>query len=107
MLCSELSVPRRERFLAVQLNFDSVNEFDQVALPIFRGRSTVQTWFGTFRKGGVEAMLMDGKRAMNPWSIGSRKVGNSRGCFRSNASAGVGANSEKLRSWFWILADRG
>lgn len=61
LLRSEPSGPRRERLLAVQLGFDSANDLDQVAAAVGRARSTVQLWFDAYRKGGVEALLKDGR----------------------------------------------
>jgi len=61
LLRSEPSGPRRERLLAVQLGFDSANDLDQVAAAVGRARSTVQLWFDAYRKGGVDALLKDGR----------------------------------------------
>jgi hypothetical protein len=61
MLRSEPTGPRRERLLAVQLGFDSANDIDQVAAAVGRARSTVQFWFDAYRRGGVEALLKDGR----------------------------------------------
>ena len=61
MLRSEPTGPRRERLLAVQLSFDSANDLDQVAGAVGCARSTVQLWFDAYRRGGVEALLKDGR----------------------------------------------
>jgi hypothetical protein len=61
MLRTEPAGPRRERLLAVQLGFDSANDLDQVAVAVGRARSTVQLWFEAHRRGGVEALLKDGR----------------------------------------------
>jgi len=58
---SEPSGLRHERLLAVQLGCDSANDLDQVAAAVGRARSTVQLWFDAYRKGGVEALLKDGR----------------------------------------------
>ena len=61
LLRSEPPGPRRERLLAVQLGFDSANDLDRVAASVGRARSTIQQWFDAYRRGGVEALLKDGR----------------------------------------------
>lgn len=56
---------RRERLLAVQLGLAGELGLDRIAQAVGRSRATIQTWFHTYRQGGVAALLYDA-RADNP-----------------------------------------
>ena len=60
---------RRERLVAVQLGLMGGQNLEQIAAAVGRARSTIQEWFGRFRKGGVKLLLGDG-RAQNPGAKG-------------------------------------
>jgi transposase len=60
---------RRERLVAVQLGLMGEQNLEQIAVAVGRARSTIQEWFGRFRKGGVKLLLGDG-RAENPGAKG-------------------------------------
>ena len=48
---------RRERLQALKLGFDLSNSLESIAQSVGRSRATIQTWFETYRKGGLEALL--------------------------------------------------
>lgn len=52
---------RRECLLAVQLGLQGQHSLDQIAAATGRARSTIQTWFDTYRRGGVDALLHDAR----------------------------------------------
>ena len=52
---------RRERLLAVQLGLAGELGLDRIAQAVGRSRATIQTWFGTYRRGGVGALLYDAR----------------------------------------------
>ena len=56
---------RRERLLAVQLGLQGELGLDRIAQAVGRSRATIQTWFDTYRQGGVDALLHDA-RSDNP-----------------------------------------
>ena len=56
---------RRERLLAVQLGLQGELGLDRIAQAVGRSRATLQTWFDSYRKGGVDALLYDA-RSDNP-----------------------------------------
>ena len=56
---------RRERLLAVQLGLRGELGLDGIAEAVGRSRATIQTWFDTYRQGGVDALLYDA-RSDNP-----------------------------------------
>ena len=55
----------RERLLAVDLGLKGELGLDQIAAAVGRSRATIQTWFDTYRTGGVDALLRDA-RTENP-----------------------------------------
>ena len=56
---------RRGRLLAVQLGLRGELGLDGIAEAVGRSRATIQTWFDTYRQGGVDALLYDA-RSDNP-----------------------------------------
>ena len=56
---------RRERLLALQLGLQGELGLEPVAQAVGRSRATIQTWFDTYRKGDVDALLYDA-RSDNP-----------------------------------------
>ena len=56
---------RRERLLAVQMGLKGELGLDAIAQAVGRSRATIQTWFDTYRQGGVDALLYDA-RSDNP-----------------------------------------
>lgn len=64
-LAKEPPGARRERLLAVELGLKGELGLDQIAAAMGRSRATIQTWFDTYRKGGVDALLRDA-RSDNP-----------------------------------------
>lgn len=64
-LKTESAGPGRERLLAVQLGLAGELGLEQIAHAVQRSRATIQTWFATYRQGGVAALLYDA-RADNP-----------------------------------------
>ena len=64
-LKTEPAGPARERLLAVQLGLAGELGLDQIAAAVQRSRATIQTWFDTYRQGGVAALSYDA-RADNP-----------------------------------------
>jgi transposase len=65
LLKSEPPGWRRECLLAVQLGLQGEQTLDQIARATGRSRATIQIWFDAYRRGGVEALLADG-RSRNP-----------------------------------------
>src|SRR5665811_2398370 len=61
LLKSEPPGWRRECLLAVQLGFQGEQSLDQIATATGRSRSTIQEWFDAYRRGGVDALLKDGR----------------------------------------------
>src|SRR5438309_583736 len=55
----------RERLLAVQLGLAGELGLAGIAQAVGRSRATIQTWFDTYRQGGVDALLRDA-RTDNP-----------------------------------------
>jgi transposase len=55
----------RERLLAVQLGLVGELGLAEIAEAVGRSRATIQTWFHTYRQGGVDALLHDA-RSDNP-----------------------------------------
>ena len=55
--------------MAVQLGLMGGQNLEQIAAAVGRARSTIQEWFGRFRKGGMKLLLGDG-RAENPGAKG-------------------------------------
>lgn len=53
---------RRERLLAVQLGLAGEWGLDRIAQAVGRSRATIQTWFDTYRRGGVDALLYDARQ---------------------------------------------
>ena len=53
---------RRERLLAVQMGLQGELGLDRIAQAVGRARATIQTWFDTYRQGGVDALLYDARR---------------------------------------------
>ena len=60
-LDKEASGARRERLLAVSLGLKGELGLDEIARAVGRSRATIQTWFDTYRKGGVDALLRDAR----------------------------------------------
>jgi transposase len=56
---------RRERLLAVQMGLMGELGLEAIAQAVGRSRATIQTWFDTYRRGGVDALLYDA-RSDNP-----------------------------------------
>ena len=56
---------RRERLLAVQMGLQGELGLNEIAQAVGRSRATIQTWFDTYRQGGVDALLYDA-RSDNP-----------------------------------------
>ena len=56
---------RRERLLAVQLGLQGELGLAEIAQAVGRSRATIQTWFDTYRQGGVAALLHNA-RSDNP-----------------------------------------
>ena len=52
---------RRERLLAVRLGLAGELGLAQIANAVGRSRATIQTWFDTYRQGGVDALLYDAR----------------------------------------------
>ena len=52
----------RERLLAVQLGLAGELGLDRIAQAVGRSRASIQTWFHTYRQGGVDALLDDARR---------------------------------------------
>ena len=52
----------RERLLAVQLGLAGELGLDRLAQAVGRSRATIQTWFHTYRQGGVDALLDEARR---------------------------------------------
>jgi transposase len=61
LLKSEAPGWRRECLLAVQLGIQGEQGLDQIATATGRSRSTIQEWFDAYRRGGVDALLKDGR----------------------------------------------
>lgn len=61
LLKSEAPGWRRECLLAVQLGIQGEASLDQIATATGRSRSTIQEWFDAYRRGGVAALLKDGR----------------------------------------------
>jgi len=53
---------RRERLLAVQLGLAGELALARIAQAVGRSRATIQTWFDTYRRGGVDLLLYDARR---------------------------------------------
>ena len=51
----------RERLLAVRLGLAGELGLAQIAQAVGRSRATIQTWFDTYRQGGVDALLYDAR----------------------------------------------
>lgn len=64
-LKSEPAGPGRERLLAVQLGLAGELGLQPIAAAVGHSRATIQTWFDTYRQGGVAALLYDA-RTDNP-----------------------------------------
>ena len=64
-LNTEPAGARRERLLAVQLGLQGELGLKEIAQAVGRSRATIQTWFDTYRQGGVDALLYDA-RSDNP-----------------------------------------
>lgn len=60
-LTTEPPGARRERLLAVQLGLAGELGLAQIAQAVGRSRATIQTWFATYRQGGVDALLYDAR----------------------------------------------
>jgi transposase len=96
-LKTEPAGPGRERLLAVQLGLAGELGLEQVADAVGRSRATIQTWFDTYRQGGVEALLLDA-RSDNPGRP-SELSGLSLAELQQDLKAGRWRNVPQLQRW--------
>ncbi len=88
---------RRERLLAVQMGIRGEMGLAAIAEAVGRSRATVQTWFDTYRRGGVEALLYDA-RSDNPGRP-SELSGLAFAELKADLEAGRWRSVPQLRSW--------
>lgn len=48
---------RKERLIALSMGFSSENTLDEISAAIGRSVPTIQRWFSSYRKGGLEGVL--------------------------------------------------
>jgi transposase len=88
---------RRERLLAVQLGLKGELGLDEIAQAVGRSRATIQTWFDTYRQGGVDALLYDA-RSDNPGRP-SELSGAALAELRKDLEAGRWRSVPQLQRW--------
>lgn len=88
---------RRECLLAVQLGLQGEQRLDQIAAATGRARSTIQQWFDTYRAGGVDALLQDG-RAENPGAP-SKLTATAKTELAAGLKTGRWRTVPQLRAW--------
>ena len=88
---------RRERLMAVQLGLMGEQSLEQIAAAVGRARSTIQEWFGRYRKGGVELLLDDG-RAENRGAEGLLDEG-MKEQFEAGLDKGLWRTAPQIQQW--------
>jgi len=97
LLKSEPPGWRRECLLAVQLGLQGEQSLDQIATATGRSRSTIQEWFDAYRRGGVDALLKDG-RAENAGAP-SKLTASARTELEAGLRTGRWRTVPQMRAW--------
>ena len=87
----------RERLLAVQLGLQGELSLAAIAQTLGRSRAVIQTWFDTYRRGGVAALTYDA-RADNPGRP-SELSGQALAELRLGLNEGRWRSVPQLRRW--------
>lgn len=88
---------RRECLLAVQLGIQGEQTLEQIATATGRARSTIQEWFDAYRRGGVDALLKDG-RADNAGAP-SKLTATARTELEAGLQSGRWRTVPQMRAW--------
>lgn len=88
---------RRERLLAVRMGLQGELGLERIAQAVGRSRAAIQTWFDTYRRGGVDALLHDA-RGDNPGRP-SELSGAALADLRKDLEAGRWRSVPQMRRW--------